>query len=103
MILQKTASLWVEQAAQAACDCPDMSPEEVTATVNLARLAVERAALELITLVQRGLGLSAFVKGRSVEQVMRDLATYLRQPAPDEALIEGAAWFVRHDWPEDGL
>ncbi|GEM17089.1 acyl-CoA dehydrogenase [Gluconobacter oxydans NBRC 3293] len=103
MILQKTASLWVEQAAQAACDCPDMSPEEVTATVNLARLAVERAALELITLVQRGLGLSAFVKGRAVEQVMRDLATYLRQPAPDEALTEGAAWFVRHDWPEGGL
>lgn len=103
MILQKTASLWVKQAAQAACDCPDMSSEEVTATVNLARLAVERAALELITLVQRGLGLSAFVKGRAVEQVMRDLATYLRQPAPDEALTEGAAWFVRHDWPEDCL
>ncbi|KXV13143.1 acyl-CoA dehydrogenase family protein [Gluconobacter oxydans] len=103
MILQKTASLWVEQAAQAACDCPGLSPEEVTATVNLARLAVERAALELITLVQRGLGLSAFVKGRAVEQVMRDLATYLRQPAPDEALTEGAGWFVRHDWPEDGL
>ncbi|AAW61240.1 acyl-CoA dehydrogenase family protein [Gluconobacter oxydans] len=103
MILQKTASLWVEQAAQAAGDCPGLSPEEVTATVNLARLAVERAALELITLVQRGLGLSAFVKGRAVEQVMRDLATYLRQPAPDEALTEGAAWFVRHDWPEGGL
>lgn len=101
MILQNTASLWVRQAAHAACPCPEMPPEEVTATVNLARLAVERAALELITLVQRGLGLSAFVRGRAVEQVMRDLATYLRQPAPDEALTEGATWFVMHDWPED--
>lgn len=101
MILQKTASLWVRQAAHAACACPEMPPEQVTATVNLARLAVERAALEMITLVQRGLGLSAFVRGRAVEQVMRDLATYLRQPAPDEALTESAAWFVMHDWPED--
>ncbi|WP_040507457.1 acyl-CoA dehydrogenase family protein [Gluconobacter morbifer] len=100
-ILQRTASMWIERAAHAACGGSDMEHEEVTATVNLARIAVERAALDLITLVQRGLGLSAFVRGRAVEQVMRDLATYLRQPAPDEALTEGAAWFVRHDWPEE--
>jgi len=103
MILQKTASRWVRQAAHAACDCPEMPSEEVTATVNLARLAVERAALELITLVQRGLGLSAFVKGRAVEQIIRDLATYLRQPAPDEPLTEGPARGVRHDWTEVSL
>lgn len=30
----------------------NMEPESVVATVNLARIAVERAALELITLVQ---------------------------------------------------
>ncbi|WP_408872324.1 acyl-CoA dehydrogenase [Gluconobacter roseus] len=101
LILQKTASLWAGQAAQAAYGGAEVSPEEITATVNLARLAVERAALELMTLVQRGLGLSAFVKGRAVEQVMRDLATYLRQPAPDEALTDAASWFVNHDWPED--
>ncbi|MFT8809259.1 acyl-CoA dehydrogenase [Gluconobacter sp.] len=100
LILQKTAAMWVGQAACAACGGSGMKPEEVIATVNLARLAVERAALELITLVQRSLGLSAFVKGRAVEQVMRDLATYLRQPAPDEALTEAATWFARHDWPE---
>ncbi|MFT8719939.1 acyl-CoA dehydrogenase [Acetobacter sp.] len=100
LILQKTAAMWVEEAAWAACAGSDMQPEEVAATVNLARLAVERAALELITLVQRGLGLSAFVKGRAVEQVMRDLATYLRQPAPDETLTDAAAWFVSYDWSD---
>lgn len=102
LILQKTAAMWVEQAAQAAY-APRMKPDDVVATVNLARLAVERAALELITIVQRSLGLSAFVKGKAVEQVMRDLMTYLRQPAPDEALTDAAAWFVDHDWLEDGL
>ncbi|OUJ04841.1 acyl-CoA dehydrogenase [Acetobacter malorum] len=102
LILQKTAAMWVEQAAKAAYSTR-MSSEEVVATVNLARLAVERAALELITLVQRGLGLSAFVKGKAVELVMRDLMTYLRQPAPDETLTDAARWFVNHDWPEESL
>lgn len=98
LILQKTASMWVTEAAKAAYT-PGMQSEDVVATVNLARIAVERAALELITLVQRSLGLSAFVKGKAVEQVMRDLMTYLRQPAPDETLTEAAAWFANHDWP----
>ena len=97
LILQKTASMWVTEAAKAAYT-PGMQSEDVVATVNLARIAVERAALELITLVQRSLGLSAFVKGKAVEQVMRDLMTYLRQPAPDETLTEAAAWFVNHAW-----
>lgn len=102
LILRQTAAMWVKEAAQAAYSA-HMKPEDVTSIVNLARLAVERAALDLITLVQRSLGLSAFIKGKAVEQVMRDLATYLRQPAPDEALTEAAAWFVRHDWPGAGL
>ena len=98
LTLQKTASMWVKEAAKVAY-AANMEPESVVATVNLARIAVERAALELITLVQRSLGVSAFVKGKAVELVMRDLMTYLRQPAPDEALTEAAMWFVNHDWP----
>lgn len=31
---------------------------------------------------------------------MRDLATYLRQPAPDETLTEAAAWFTTHPIPD---
>lgn len=99
LMLQKTASMWVKEAAQAAYSS-HMASKDVTSIINLARLSVERAALELITLVQRSLGLSAFIKGKAVEQVMRDLATYLRQPAPDEALTEAALWFVDRDWPE---
>jgi hypothetical protein len=44
--------------------------------------------------VQRSLGLSAFGQGNPVERVCRDLATYLRQPAPDQTLTEAASWFV---------
>jgi hypothetical protein len=39
--------------------------------------------------------LSAFRQGHDIERICRDLGTYLRQPAPDEVLTEGAAWFAR--------
>jgi hypothetical protein len=35
----------------------------------------------------------------AVERICRDLATYLRQPVPDETLTEAAAWFMDHDLP----
>ena len=92
LIAQETASLWTRKAALVA-EGDRFDPGDVAATVNLARIACETAGLDVIRLVQRGLGLSAFLSGSAVERVMRDLATYLRQPAPDETLVEGAAWF----------
>jgi hypothetical protein len=38
--------------------------------------------------------LAAFLEANPVERIMRDLGTYLRQPAPDEALTEAANWFI---------
>ncbi|AQS88550.1 acyl-CoA dehydrogenase family protein [Neoasaia chiangmaiensis] len=99
LIARETAALWTRQAALAAYDTTS-DPGDVSGVVNLARLAVERAGLDVMELVQRGLGLSTFIRGRPVERVMRDLATYLRQPAPDESLTEAAAWFMQHEWPE---
>jgi hypothetical protein len=47
-------------------------------------------------LAQRSLGLAAFFQPSPIERLMRDLGTYLRQPAPDEALTEAASWFFEH-------
>ncbi|KAA8389963.1 acyl-CoA dehydrogenase [Acetobacter tropicalis] len=102
LILRETASLWVHRAAKAVYGV-HVAPEECAAIVNLARIAVEQAGVQLLTLVQQALGLSAFIRGKQVEQTLRDLATYLRQPAPDETLTEAAAWFVERDWPEETL
>lgn len=85
----ETAKLWVTQAALRAC-LEDQNAEAVVAYVNLARLAVESACLDAIRLVQRGLGLSGFLVGHPAERICRDLATYLRQPAPDETLVKAA-------------
>ena len=98
MIAHHTGWLWMERAAQMVQqDAAEAG--ELVAYVNLARIAVETCCLEAITLVQRSLGLSAFVQANPVEQLCRDLATYLRQPAPDEVLDEAAAWFMARPVP----
>ena len=74
---------------------------DITGYINLARIALESATLDIIRMVQRTLGLAAFLQGNPVERLMRDLATYLRQPAADEALTEAAARFIEHEFPED--
>ena len=91
----ETARLWVAQAASLT-EAPlgSKAPEQLVAYVNLARLAVEAAALDLMQLVQRSVGLRAFLRPNPIERISRDLATYLRQPGPDRALTDAAAWIL---------
>ncbi|GCE88947.1 acyl-CoA dehydrogenase [Komagataeibacter diospyri] len=100
LIAGETALLWTRRAALVASSQDRFDSGDISGTVNLARLAVERAGLEVIELVERGLGLSAFVRDNVVERIIRDLSTYLRQPAPDETLCEAAAWFTRRNLPQ---
>ena len=41
-------------------------------------------------LVQRGIGLTGFIRPHPVERISRDLSTYLRQPVPDQAMSDAA-------------
>ena len=84
------ARLWVERAARTVSENA-LPSERVVAYVNLARLAVERAGLDVLQLAQRSVGLQGFMRGHSLERLSRDLATYLRQPAPDRALTVAAS------------
>ncbi len=86
----ETARLWVASAAVRAEDAA-AGPEEAEAYVNLARGAVERAATELLQLVDRSVGLEGKLRPSPIERVARDLATYLRQPFPDGARDAAAA------------
>ena len=89
----ETARLWAERAAFLA-EVGNKDAEATVAYVNLARLAVERSALGLMELVQRSIGLSSFIRPHPIERMVRDLATYLRQPAPDRALVSAAEWVL---------
>jgi alkylation response protein AidB-like acyl-CoA dehydrogenase len=97
-IAEETARLWLARVAPLA-EQQTESAGDVSGMVNLARIAVEAAALEVIALAQRALGMAAFIAGGEAERLMRDLATYLRQPAPDETLTEAASWFMTRDMP----
>jgi hypothetical protein len=99
LIAQETAAMWVFKAARIGDDL-DALADERHAFVNLSRIAIERACLDALELVHRSLGLSAFVPPNPIERVSRDLSTYLRQPAPDEALADAATWFMRHELPD---
>ena len=85
----ETARLWVESAALRAEAAP--AADDAATYANLARTAVERAALDSLELAQRSVGLAAFLRPNPLERICRDLATYLRQPAPDRALGVAAA------------
>ena len=92
-IAAETAELWVTRAAILAED-EASDPTAVDAYVNLARLAVEMAALEVIQLAERSIGLAAFTRPNPIERVVRDLSTYLRQPFPDGAMEDAAAFLA---------
>ena len=102
----ETARLFVTRAARAGA-AAEADPEGAVAYVNLARGAVERAGLDVIELAQRSVGLAGFLETHPLERLVRDLATYLRQPAPDLALASAAGYVLDAEgpihavWPED--
>lgn len=98
-IALETSRLWVERAASIAQAPSDRTTEAIVAYVNLARLSVERAGLDLMELVHRSVGLQSFMRPNPIERISRDLATYLRQPAPDRALTKAAEWFLEQEQP----
>jgi alkylation response protein AidB-like acyl-CoA dehydrogenase len=96
------ARLFVERAAAFAADAT-ARPDQVLAYVNLARLAVERAGLDVLERAQRSVGLAGFLEPHPLERLTRDLATYLRQPGPDRALAHAAAYVLAEDGAADAL
>ncbi len=100
LIAQETAALWLRRTSALAEAEPEPDVvEDVVAYVGLARLAVERAALDAMQLVQRSLGLPGLMPPNPVERIGRDLTIYLRQPAPDEVLHEAVGRFLARPMP----
>ena len=85
----RTARFWVEEAARR-LGADDDDATSVVAFVNLTRMVTERAALDVMEAVQRGVGLVSFVRPSPIERICRDLSTYLRQPVPDLAMSDAA-------------
>ena len=79
-----TGRLWVEHAAH----CVEAVDASASAAVQslMARDAVEAACLEVIALVEQGMGMAAHRAGSEADRLRRDLRLYLCQAAPDAKL-----------------
>jgi alkylation response protein AidB-like acyl-CoA dehydrogenase len=91
-----TAAFWVSDAARRLAD-PEQDATRTVAFANFTRTVTERAALDVIETVERGIGLSALVRPHPAERVIRDLSTYLRQPVPDLAMADAARAVLASD------
>lgn len=98
----RSAYMWVREAAVRA-EAATAGPEEV-ALVLMTRGVVERAGLAAIEAAERSVGTRAFFEDSPLDQACRDLALYLRQPAPDQALDRASIAFIATDcWRGDAL
>jgi alkylation response protein AidB-like acyl-CoA dehydrogenase len=83
--LSKQAKLWATSIAQ---DTEISGNAAASIQAVIGREQVEHACLEAISVAERTVGTRAFTLGTRLEQLCRDLRTYLRQAALDQRLLE---------------
>jgi alkylation response protein AidB-like acyl-CoA dehydrogenase len=97
-VANRTSRHWlnagVESWMQFDAEPSQTNANDVMEVVDMARVAIERAALEVSELIMRSVGARGLLEPVPLGRFIRDLQMYLRQPAPDAALLRvGAAAF----------
>ncbi len=97
-VARRTALQWLDAGADAWSAYDAVAPEAqgcaaaraaaaaVCETADGARIAVERAALDVIERAMRAIGARGLLEPLPFVRLVRDLEMYLRQPAPDAAI-----------------
>lgn len=63
----------------------------------MARLAIERICLDVMEIAERSAGTRALLAPNPIERIVRNLALYLHQPAPDAALANVGQYALAHE------
>jgi alkylation response protein AidB-like acyl-CoA dehydrogenase len=92
---------WLDYAAKGWTRSDKCPATALVACVNAARGAIERAALNVMELGERCVGVAGMMEGHPLERLSRDLRTYLRQPNPDGALASIGAAVASGVWQPD--
>jgi alkylation response protein AidB-like acyl-CoA dehydrogenase len=92
---------WLDYVAGGWVRMEKQSPAALIACVNAARGAIERAALDVMELAERSVGVSGLMDAHPLQRLSRDLRTYLRQPNPDGALASVGAAVTNGVWLPD--
>ena len=79
------------------------SSERTLAYAHLMRSAIEDVCLRVIELAERSVGARGLLRPEPFERMHRDLAHYLRQPAPDSALADAGRHVLADLRPADTL
>jgi alkylation response protein AidB-like acyl-CoA dehydrogenase len=94
VVAGRTARLWTNACVDAWMRYDALPGEIVEAdllvTVDAARSAVERCALDVAERVERGVGARGLLESEPFARRVRDLRMYLRQPAIDSTLLRVA-------------
>lgn len=71
--------------------------DQFLAYANMMRTAIEEICTEMMALCQKCVGARGLNKPYHFERIIRDLNTYLRQPAPDESLAEVGRYVLQSE------
>ena len=77
--------------------------ERFLAFANMMRTAIEHICMEVMALCQKSVGARGLNKPYHFERIIRDLSTYLRQPAPDAALADVGHFVLHNNMPSGEL
>lgn len=84
--LIETGNLWLRQAGEQADH--NAPPEQIINYANMTRSVIERIGLDVMRLSERCVGARGLLYPEPFARLHSDLTTYLRQPAPDNALAQ---------------
>lgn len=106
-ILVVSGNQWLNGAADQ-LDHYMMQPSEQNSAnflsfANMMRTAIEQICVEVMALCQKCVGARGLNKPYHFERIIRDLSTYLRQPAPDETLSDVGGFVLKSEIPIDEL
>lgn len=73
--------------------------EKLIIFANMMRTAIEQICTEVMSLCQKCVGARGLNKPYHFERIIRDLSTYLRQPAPDEVLADVGNFVLTYNDP----
>lgn len=98
-VLVESGNQWLKEAAYQMdvymLNTSKSNSNRLLVYTNMMRTAIEKICLDVMILCQKCIGARGLNKPYHFERIIRDLTTYLRQPAPDAALADVGHYILR--------
>ncbi len=100
-----TGNLWLQQSAAHFDQWRQQEAmfSRLVAFANMTRITIEKICLSVIEQSSKCIGARGLMQPFTIEKKVRDLLFYLRQPAPDAALLDVANYLLQSNTPVQNL